>query len=150
MTGMIGAILPASREWLQEHETFLGWMVAVSIATLVLSILTTPFIVIRMREDYFLGGRRIPEGSFKGQHPVLRLTVLVLKNLLGLLLLLAGITMLALPGQGLITVLMGLLLMNFPGKRSFELRIISIPSILKSINWIRAKARHPPLKLPPR
>lgn len=150
MIWTIGAILPASRDWLQEHETFLGWMVAASIATLVLSILTTPFIIIRMREDYFLEARRIPEGSFKGQHPSLRLTVLILKNLLGLILLLAGITMLALPGQGLITILMGLLLMNFPGKRTLELRIISISRILKSVNWIRAKAGRPPLKLPPR
>ena len=58
--------------------------------------------------------------------------------------------MLALPGQGLLTIFMGLMLMNFPGKRSLELRIIRIPSILKSVNWMRAKADHPPLNLPPR
>jgi len=150
MIWMIGSILPMTGEWLRHHETLLGWMVVLSIATLVLSIVTTPFVVVRMREDYFVEDRQISEDSFKGQHPVLRLVALTVKNLLGSILLLAGITMLALPGQGLLTILMGLLLMNFPGKRSLELRIMGIPSILKSVNWIRAKASRPPLKLPPR
>jgi hypothetical protein len=150
MVGMIGSILPIIGEWLQEHEALFGWLVALSISTLVLSILTTPFIVVRMREDYFLEDRQIPEDSFREQHPVLRLAALSLKNLLGFILFLAGVAMLALPGQGLLTILMGLLLMNFPGKRSIELRIMSISSILKSVNWIRAKAGRPPLKIPPR
>ncbi len=146
----MGAILSIRGEWLRQHETLLGWMVALSISTLVLSILITPIIVVRMREDYFLKNRQVPKDSFTGQHPVLRWATLILKNLLGLLLLLAGIAMLALPGQGLLTILMGLLLMNFPGKHYLELRIMGIPSILKTVNWIRAKAERPPLKLPPR
>lgn len=150
MIVMIGSILPTIGEWLQEHEALFGWLVALSISTLVLSILTTPFIVVRMREDYFLEDRQVPEDSFREQHPILRLAALSLKNLLGLILFLAGIAMLALPGQGLLTILMGLLLMNFPGKRTIELRIMSISSILKSVNWIRAKAGRPPLIIPPR
>lgn len=143
------AFIPMIKEWLNDREVFLGWMVAISVITLFLSILVTPFIVIRMGEDYFLNERRVPEKSFKDQHPFLRLTILVLKNLFGFLLVVAGIAMLALPGQGLLTIFMGLMLMNFPGKHSLELRIIRIPRILNTINWIRAKADHPPLKLPP-
>jgi len=143
------AFIPMIKEWLNDHEAFLAWMVAISITTLFLSILVTPFIVIRMGEDYFLDERQIPEESFKGQHPILRLSALALKNLFGVLLVITGIALLALPGQGLLTIFMGLMLMNFPGKRSLELRIIRLPRILKSINWIRAKADHPPLKLPP-
>lgn len=142
------AFLPASEEWFREHEVFFAWVVAISIAMLLLSILITPFILIRMGEDYFLNDRQIPEDSFKDQHPALRLSALALKNLLGFILVLAGIAMLALPGQGLLTIFMGLMLMNFPGKRALELRIIRLPKVLKSINWIRAKADHPPLKLP--
>ena len=144
------AFVSMIKEWVNEHEVFLTWMVTASVATLFLSILVTPFIVIRMGEDYFLKERQAPEDSFKDQHPALRLTVLFLKNLFCFILVLAGIAMLALPGQGLLTIFMGLMLMNFPGKRSLELRIIRIPSILKSVNWMRAKADHPPLNLPPR
>ncbi len=133
---------------MREHEAFLAWMVSISVAMFVLSLVVTPFIVIRMGEDYFLEHREAPEESFKGQHPILRLTAMALKNLFGFILVIAGIAMLALPGQGLLTIFMGLMLMNFPGKRSLELRIIRIPSIFKSVNWIRAKADHPPLKLP--
>ena len=61
----------------------------------------------------------------------------------------AGITMLALPGQGILTILIGISLMNFPGKRKLELRIIGQHTIYKAVNWIRAKAHKPPLQLPP-
>ncbi len=103
-----------------------------------------------MREDYFLAETPAPEDSFKGRHPVIRWVALISKNLLGSLLVLAGIAMLALPGQGLLTILLGLVVMNFPGKRKLELRIIHFPKVLRSINWIRAKAEQPPLKLPAR
>lgn len=144
------AFLPAIKGWVHQHETFFAWMVVISIAMFVLSLLVTPYIIIRMGEDYFLDERQAPEESFKDQHPALRLTALVTKNLVGVILILAGIAMLALPGQGLLTIFMGLMLMNFPGKRSLELKIIRLPRILKSVNWIRAKADHPPLNLPPR
>ena len=67
------AFVSMIKEWVNEHEVFLTWMVTASVATLFLSILVTPFIVIRMGEDYFLKERQAPEDSFKDQHPALRL-----------------------------------------------------------------------------
>jgi hypothetical protein len=58
--------------------------------------------------------------------------------------------MLALPGQGLLTIFLGLFVMNFPGKRALEVLFLRIPGVLRRLNWIRAKAKHPPLRLPPR
>ena len=126
------------------------WLGLISIATFVLCIIITPVIVIRMSEDHFLAERHASENSFGSQHPVIHYVALILKNLLGLILIAAGIAMLALPGQGLLTIFLGLVVMNFPGKRALEIMFLRLPGILNSLNWIRAKASHPPLKLPPR
>jgi hypothetical protein len=53
--------------------------------------------------------------------------------------------MLVLPGQGLLTMLIGISLMDFPGKRAIERSIIGRPLILKSINRIRQRFGRPPL-----
>jgi hypothetical protein len=53
--------------------------------------------------------------------------------------------MLILPGQGLFTIIIGLMLSNYPGKYALEKKLISTPSILKSINWLRKKSNKPPL-----
>ena len=59
-----------------------------------------------------------------------------------------GLAMLVLPGQGVITILVGITLLNFPGKRRLELRIVRQRPVLLAINWIRARANRPPLVLP--
>jgi UPF0716 family protein affecting phage T7 exclusion len=71
-----------------------------------------------------------------------------LKNITGLVLIIAGIIMLVLPGQGLITLTMGLLFINFPGKRKLECKLISNQKVLRSINWLRAKRNKEPLLVP--
>jgi len=53
--------------------------------------------------------------------------------------------MLVLPGQGLLTILFGIALLDFPGKYRLERRIVSYPKVLNSINWIRKKANKKPL-----
>ena len=73
--------------------------------------------------------------------------ILVFRNLVGYSLILGGIIMLVLPGQGLFTIIIGLMLSNYPGKYSLEKRFIAIPTILKSINWLRKKSNKPPLKI---
>ena len=146
--GITTAFLSSGKEWLLENQTLVVWLGSISIATLILCVFITPLIVIRMGEDYFMEERHTPEDSFREKHPVIRWTTLILKNFLGFILVVAGIIMLALPGQGLLTIFLGLVLMNFPGKRALELRIIRMPGILLGINWIRKKAAHSPLKLP--
>ena len=53
--------------------------------------------------------------------------------------------MLFLPGQGILTLVMGALLMDYPGKFQLERKIVKTPAILKGLNWLRAKANKPPL-----
>ena len=68
------------------------------------------------------------------------------KNLIGLSLIIGGLLMLVLPGQGLLTIVTGLLLVNYPGKYKLEQKLSSMPSIFRALNWIRLKAKKPPLQ----
>jgi hypothetical protein len=54
--------------------------------------------------------------------------------------------MLILPGQGFLTIVTGLLLINYPGKYKLEQKLVEIPSVFRTLNWIRVKANKPPLR----
>jgi hypothetical protein len=79
---------------------------------------------------------------------VLHLLGLLGKNLLGIVLVCTGVAMLVFPGQGILTILIGLMLINFPGKRALEQRLVRRPAVLRTMNWMRAKAHQPALELP--
>ncbi len=117
--------------WFYQYETLLTWVGTASALMFVFSLLMLPWLLSRIPADYF---RRQP--------PVTTWIMLMtprnlLRNLLGLPILVAGILMLVLPGQGLLTVLLGLAIMQFPGKYSLERWLVSRRGILQSINWIR-------------
>ncbi|MCM2375182.1 PGPGW domain-containing protein [Aporhodopirellula aestuarii] len=79
---------------------------------------------------------------------ILHLTLLALKNTLGVFLLVIGISMLVLPGQGLLTILIGLSLLDFPGKYRLERYLVTRPPVFKSLNWLRQRAGNPPFEMP--
>ena len=83
----------------------------------------------------------------RSNNPLLWYIILVIKNVIGYSLILGGVMMLVLPGQGLFTIIIGLMLSNYPGKYSIERKFIAIPSVLRSINWLRKKSNKPPLNL---
>lgn len=119
-------------------------MTSVSIVTFIASLLTLPWLVSRIPEDYFLREKRRP-GPWKQTHPAIRLGVLIGKNALGITLLVGGLLMLFLPGQGLLTMAMGMLLVDYPGKFRLERRVVQVPQVFDSLNWLRAKRGAAPL-----
>lgn len=125
--------------------SFLAFLFGLSVASFVGSLIAVPWILIRLPPRYF--DECHPRTWLKDHHPVLRLTGLLLKNLLGAVFLLAGIAMLVLPGQGLLTMLIGLSLIEFPGKRALERKIIARPFVLQAINRLREQFNRPPLLL---
>lgn len=133
-------------EWLQAHQTVLTWLGAISVFTFFASLLALPWLVARIPEDYFSHQRRQPT-PWKESHPFVRALLLVSKNLVGAVLLFGGILMLFLPGQGILTMAMGLLLLDYPGKFRLERKIVSRPVIHNSLNWLRAKNGKPPLQI---
>jgi hypothetical protein len=72
----------------------------------------------------------------------------IARNVLGVLLVLMGVAMLLLPGQGLITLMVGVLLVDFPGKQRLVQRVLGRPKILKAVNKMRSKRGSPPLQAP--
>lgn len=124
----------------------LGWLAAVSALTFAGSLLVIPLVAARIPADYFCAHRRGPT-LWRRRHPGLRLMVLILKNVLGLVLFLAGMLMLFLPGQGLLTIFLGIMLMDFPGKYRLEKYIISRGPVLRGINWLRQRSGVPPLEV---
>ena len=112
-----------------------------SVLAFVATAVLVPLALVRMPKNYFIRDaevRRTP------------LVLHVLKNVLGVVLVLFGIAMLVLPGQGLITIALGLGLLDFPGRRRFELAVIGRPAVLKGINALRSKVGREPLDLPHR
>ncbi len=133
--------------WIDSNQTLAGWLLAVSVVLFIGGLLLMPILLARMPPDHFL--RAEPHAwNWSGRYPALRLVVLVVKNLVGLVLLVAGLAMFVLPGPGIITILVGVSLLNFPGKRALELRIMRRGPVLRAVNWMRAKAKQSPLILP--
>lgn len=129
--------------WAQAHSTLLFWLGMVSLASAVLTVLLLPVVVVRLPADYFTASRR---DLARRRGPLLWLEH-ALRNLVGVLFVLAGVAMLVLPGQGLLTILIGLLLIDFPGKRALERRLVRRPSVLAFLNRLRARRGRPPLQV---
>jgi Putative transmembrane protein (PGPGW) len=121
----------------QTIQSLLTWLAGLSLATFLLSLLLIPFIVNRLSADCFLLLNQ-PKAS-KTQLTAAALCFLVLRNLFGMFLLLAGISMLFLPGQGILTMLLGILLLSFPGKQRFIIYLINFPGVRQGLDWLRKK-----------
>ena len=133
-------------QWIGENQMLLTGIGISSLLLSIASLILLPWLVAQIPYDYFAHDRREPT-KWKELHPLFRFTVLLLKNIVGFTLLLAGVAMLVLPGQGLLSILMGLVLMDYPGKFRFERKIVSRPKLLQFINWLRRKQKQPPLVL---
>jgi len=129
-------------DWLREH---LWWTFSLSLVILVGTVVLAPLVVARMPSDYFA---RPEPGRWSRRHPLLRGALWAGRNLLGAILVVAGVAMLVLPGQGILTILIGLVVLEFPGKRDLELRLVRRPRVRRALDWIRARAKRPPLVLP--
>lgn len=131
-------------EWMQEHATILWWVSAVSLAILVTSMIAGPWWIARIPADYFADDDYAQPAPRRHRlYPL----VVVLRNVLGGTLALAGLLMIVLPGPGLLVILIGISLMSFPGKYRLVRWMVSRPPLLKSINWLRRRAGRAPLYL---
>jgi hypothetical protein len=141
-------------DWLQSNTWLFAWLFALGIGSLIATALLMPLVVLRLPEDYFVATRSELARTRNAWQSELARTrnawqwaVHVGKNALGVVFVLAGIAMLVLPGQGLLTIVIGLLLVDFPGKRAVELRIVRRPAILGFLNRLRERRGKPPLRV---
>lgn len=140
----------ASWDSIKEWPSFLTPQVAValslvSLVMLVASLVVTPLLLVKIPANYFLLDKPPLLTRLREARPGYR-WVILLKNLLGGICIAAGLLMLVLPGQGLLTLLAGLFLLDFHGKKVLERKLVSRPRILKSINWLRRRYGKPELE----
>lgn len=108
-----------------------------------LSILIVAIVIVKIPANYFSPHYQqdfLPDSSW-----LTRWGATIIKNIIGAILVIAGIIMLIGPGQGILTILIGLIMMDIPGKRPLEARLINRPSVLPAVNALRAKYNKPPL-----
>jgi hypothetical protein len=101
--------------------------------------------LVAIRPDHFVANQRGLTRRIGS--PVARTLYAAGKNIAGVLLILIGVVLSlpGVPGQGLLTILVGLLLLDVPGKRRFELKILRRPAVLRNVNRLRARFHKEPL-----
>ncbi len=125
---------------LESLTPYLELLAVISLFTFLLSIILIPWYIGRLPPDFFhiLQTQGI-------DHQNKRTTLgLLLQNCIGVLLIIAGFIMLFMPGQGILTILIGMLCMSFPGKLRLILYLVNRPSIRTSLNWTRKKMKQKP------
>lgn len=122
------------------------WLATLSIFTFTLSLLFIPWVIGLLPTNCFQ--KYYTEKTRSIDFTPVYLFLLVLRNIVGVVLLLAGFAMLFLPGQGILTIIISLIFLTFPGKRKLLFMIISRPAVQRSLNWLRSKRSKPPFTWP--
>ena len=135
-------------ELMQSYPGLVKWLAIVSALMFFGTLALVPYMITRIPDDYFSHKDRASV-DLAGSRLFFRLLLLLLKNIAGFILLIMGIAMLVLPGQGILTMAVGLVLMDFPRKYQVERWIVSRRRVLKAMNWFRKRANKNPLVIGP-
>jgi ABC-type phosphate transport system permease subunit len=120
---------------------------AIFVVTFLVSLTLVSIILVKLPADHF---KKDQETKFwSGPRPALGAAGIIGKNILGILLVVVGIVLSipGVPGQGLLTILLGIMLVDFPGKRRLEQKLLAREEVRKTINRLRARFDKPPLEL---
>lgn len=129
--------------WTEQYAGALVFIIVLSFVLLLATLLATPYLLARIPENYFsLTPAHTPRTPLK-------FLIASLRTLLGLLLIMTGILMFFTPGPGLVMLVLGLCVSEFPGKHRVLRHLVRQPSVFKALNWLRAKADKPPFIQPP-
>jgi hypothetical protein len=120
---------------IEENSVLFMVISCLSFATFLGSIVAIPWIVCKMPSDYFVQAK---------PHRI-RMFMLIARNCLGFIFVIAGIAMLVTPGQGVLTIVVGLFIMSFSGKKEIERKILMVRGLRRALNWIRKKQGCPPM-----
>ena len=135
-------ILEQIIDLIDDYKSIIFWLGLLSFLIFIFSLVTIKWLVALIPSDYFLSKK---DSKFKSKYPFIWLISMIIKNIIGYVLIIGGMLMLLLPGQGLFTIFIGLMMSNYPGKYYIEKKIIAIPSVLKTINWLRKQSNKEPI-----
>lgn len=137
-------------EWLASRlpDGWTGWhllalSVGLGVGMAAVSVVIVGYVLARLPADYFVNpNARLPID----RHPVLKVLVVLVRNVCGYLLIALGVVLSlpGVPGQGVLTILMGVMLIDFPGKHRFQRWLVTRRAVLFAVNKLRARAGQPP------
>ena len=133
-------------DWIINHRILLGWLGAASVVTFLATLFIVPWLVVRIPADYFTHQKRHRQAK-QSRHPVVQITMVIAKNILGCFFVVIGFLMLFVPGQGIMTMLIGVTFLDFPGKYLLERFLVSCGPVFRSMNWLRHRTGRDPLML---
>jgi len=139
-------------EWLASFWESITWGkvllgVGLFVISFALSIAAIAIVMVKIPANYFSSHY---QQDFLPNSPwLVRWGAVLAKNIFGVFLILLGIVLSlpGVPGQGVLTILLGLIMVDIPGKRPLEAKIIKRPTILAAVNDLRAKYNKPPLEM---
>lgn len=125
--------------WLQWHHVGLAALLWVGVTAGSLAVVLR--IVLSIPEDYFAADQPRRTGWTLGR---------MLRNAVGVVLVAVGaaLSVPGVPGQGVLTILVGLFLVDFPRRQRLERALARRPGVLPALNRLRARFGHPPLRPP--
>ena len=101
----------------------------------------------RLPADYFVN----PAGRTRQQklHPLAHVLLILGRNLLGYFLIVLGVllSLPGVPGQGVLTILMGVMLIDLPGKDHAARWLVTRRPVLATVNRMRARVGREPLQV---
>lgn len=123
---------------IMEHTELTVGLSVASVVMFVGSILLVPWLVAKAPEDFFV----------RDEPPRRSMVLRVLKNVVGAASLVLGVLMLFLPGQGLLMLVVGISLIDFPGKRKVQRWLVRKESVQRGLDFLRRRAHKPPFVMP--
>lgn len=113
--------------------------------SLALSFAAIAIVMVKIPPNYF--SSHYKRDFLPGSPFIVRWGAVIAKNIFGIFLILLGIALSlpGVPGQGILTILLGLIMLDIPGKRPLEAKIIKRPTVLSAINNLREKYGKEPL-----
>lgn len=120
---------------------WLGWLGLLSAGLFLISALLLPLLIVRLPADHFMDTfDGVPTRRSPAAHAA--------RIAFGSFLVVAGVLMLVLPGQGLLTIVAGLIVLDGPWRRWVERFALRRRSIVRSLDWLRRRAHREPFELP--
>jgi hypothetical protein len=129
--------------WLSDSTWLISGIAAVSMLLLALTLLAAPWAVSRLPSDYLLKQLAQPVPRSAG-----RLLLTGVRAMLGLIIVVLGLVMLVTPGPGVIMLLLGISIADFPGKHHLLIYLATRPNVLASLNWMRQRHGKAPFTHP--
>ncbi|MDB4829420.1 PGPGW domain-containing protein [Gammaproteobacteria bacterium] len=131
--------------WLENNSYILFYLGIISVLIFIFSIVGLRLFIIAIPSDYFINKKRV--SALRDNSILLWVFYKIFKNIIGYIFIAIGLLALVLPGQGILMILIGLMMSDYPKKFDLEKKIIKINTVRKGVNWIRIKSNVEKIKL---